>query len=145
YTTLFRSGRWVLLRGARQRGRLQPLGDSPWQQLLQAIDRMRRDALEDVSQVEVRIYVVEPAGADQTVEPRSGLAAGVGAGEQVVATAEHERADRTFRRIIVDLDGAVLDVSRQRTPSSQRVLDGLRQRRLHRERRVCSAQPRVKL
>ena len=113
------------------------------QQGLDAVDRVRGDALEHMTQVEVRIEPVQAAGSDQAVESRGRLATGVGACEQVViATAEYQGTDRALGGVVVDLDGSVLDVAGERRPARQRVLDRLRERRLRRQHGQRLAEPR---
>ena len=99
---------------------------------------MRGDALEHVPQVQVRIDAVQTTGADQAVQARCRLPARIRAGEEVVATPEHERTDRALGGVIVDLDAAVLDVARECRPARQRVLDRPGERRFHRERTRAS-------
>jgi hypothetical protein len=52
---------------------------------------MRGDALEYMPEVAVRIDAIESASADETVEARSGLAARIRAGEEVVSPSEYKR------------------------------------------------------
>ena len=93
---------------------------------------MRGDALEHVPQVQMRIDVVQTAGADQTVQPGGGLPTRIGAGEQVIAPAQHERADRALGGVVIDLDAPVLQITGECRPAPERVLDRPRQRRLNR-------------
>jgi|SRR5450755_889409 hypothetical protein len=75
---------------------------------------MLGDALEHVPQIPVRIDVVEVRGGDQRVDVRRPLAAGVGAGEQIVAPTEDQRPDRTLGAVVVDLDAAIVAIAGQR-------------------------------
>lgn len=61
---------------------------------------MRGDALEDMPEVAVRIDAIESARTDEAVEARSGLAARIRAGEEVVSASEHKRPDRTLCGVI---------------------------------------------
>ncbi len=64
---------------------------APGEQLVDAVDWMRGDALEYMPEVAVRIDAIESASADETVEARSGLAARIRAGEEVVSPSEYKR------------------------------------------------------
>jgi hypothetical protein len=83
----------------------------PREQLLDAVDGMCRDALQDFSEVPMRINAVESAGSDQTVETGCGLTASIGSGKQVIAPTENERADRALGRVVIDFYATILEVS----------------------------------
>src|SRR5437867_7770991 len=87
--------RWGLLRRLAARV-VQLCGDVPRQQFVDAVDWMLGDALEHMPQIQVRVNVVEACGGDQRVDIRCPLAAGVGAGEQIVAPPKDQRPNRAF-------------------------------------------------
>ena len=76
-----------------------------------------------MAQVRLGIDAVELGGADQRVDRRGALAAGVGAGEQLVLPSERDRAQGSLGGVVVDLDAAVVAVARQRRPARQRIAD----------------------
>jgi hypothetical protein len=74
------------------------------------------DPLQQVLQVQVRVDIVEPAGADQAVESRGGFTAGIGTGEQIVAPPQHQGADRALSGVVVHFDAPVIHEPRQCRP-----------------------------
>jgi hypothetical protein len=50
----------------------------PWQQLIQYVDLVIMDAVEDVSEIGLRIEVVELCGLDDRHRAGQGLRAGIG-------------------------------------------------------------------
>ena len=83
---------------------------------------MLGDAFEHMPQIQVRVDVIETRGGDQRVDVGRPLAAGVGAGEQIVASPEDQRPNRALGGV-VDLDAAIVAIAGQRHPAHQRVLD----------------------
>jgi hypothetical protein len=86
------------------------------------------DALEHVPKVQVRVDPVQAAAADQAVETRCSFYTCIGAGKEVVAPPEDERADGPFGGVVVDFDAPVVDVTGERCPARERVLDGSSER-----------------
>ncbi len=80
---------------------------------------MLSNALEHVAQVGGRIDVVKQASADQAVEVRRTLAAGVGTRKEVIFAAQNECADRALGGVIVQLDAPVVTKARECLPSHQ--------------------------
>jgi hypothetical protein len=64
---------------------------SPGQQVIHTIHGMIGDAGQHVAQVGLGIETIELGGFDQRVDCRSALAAGIGAGEEIVLAAEGYR------------------------------------------------------
>src|SRR5579862_181716 len=88
-------------------------GDVPRQQLVDAVDWMLGDPLEHMAQVEIGIHPIEQRRTDQAIDVSGALAPGIGAGKQVVASAEDQRSDRTLSAIVVDLDATVVAIAGQ--------------------------------
>ena len=82
------------------------------------------DAADDVAQVGLWVEAVQLGGADQAVDRSRVLAAGVGSGKQPVLPAKCYRPHGPLDRVVVDGDGAVLDVAQQCRPSGQGIADG---------------------
>jgi hypothetical protein len=81
------------------------------------------DAFQDLAQVGLGVQAVELGGFQQRVHGRGTLAAGVGAGEQKILARQNRPSQSPLGGIVVDLDGAVVDVMRQGIPALQRVID----------------------
>lgn len=80
--------------------------DIPRQQLLDAIDRMLSNVHEHVSQVRLRIQLVELGRTQQRVDRRSTLTAGVGTRKQVILSSQRDDAQGSLGGVVVDLDAA---------------------------------------
>src|SRR6185436_7065365 len=89
-------------------------------------------ARQDLAQVRLRVKPVELGRLHQTVDRRGPLAARIRTHEEVVAAAKRDPSQRAFRRVVVDLDAAVVPGTRQRPPARERVADHLGQFRLRR-------------
>ena len=97
------------------------------------------DAVDHLAQISLRIGAVELGGFDERVRRGGALAAGIGAGEQIVLAAERERADGALGGVVADLQGAVIEVARERRPAGAGITDRLGQLAAagdHRERRI---------
>jgi hypothetical protein len=66
---------------------LKPLG-----KLSDAVDGVRGNAFQNVPKVQVRIDSIQAARADQAVQARGGVPAGIGAGKQIIAPLMEGRA-----------------------------------------------------
>ena len=97
--------------------------------------------VEHLAQVRLGIQAVQLRRADQAVDRRGALAAGVRAGEEVVLAAERHRAQRALGGVVVDVDVAVVAVADQCRPARERVADRDRQRRLRRHLRQGRLEP----
>lgn len=84
------------------------------------------DAGQDVREIGLRIEAVELCSLDQRQDRGSAFAAFVRASEQPVLTAERNRPDRPFGRIVVDLDSAVIQETAERFPTGKRISDRFR-------------------
>lgn len=63
------------------------------------------------------VDAVELRSAEQRVDDRGTLAAGVRTGEEIVFAAECDGTQRAFRGVVVDLDAPVFAVARECTPT----------------------------
>lgn len=66
------------------------ISDDPWQQLVDAIDRMLGDASDDVAQVGLGIKAVQFGSADECIDFGATFAAAVGTEVQEVFSAESD-------------------------------------------------------
>ncbi len=82
------------------------------------------DPGQDVGEIGKRIDVVELAGLDQGRDDRPVFGTTVGSGKQRVLATELDAADRSFDRIVVELDATVIDEARQPLPARESVADG---------------------
>ena len=78
------------------------ISDDPWQQLVDAIDRMLGDASDDAAQVGLGIKAVQFGSADEGIDCGAAFAAAVGTEVQEVFSAESKFA------IILPLSGKKL-------------------------------------
>ena len=88
------------LRSADRRGG-RPRRDIPGQQFADAVDRVVGDAAEHVAQVGFGIEPVELGRADQAVDRGGALAAGVGAGKEVVLPSQRDGTQGPLGGVIV--------------------------------------------
>src|SRR5271155_2033793 len=93
----------------------------PWQEILDAVDRMIGDAGQHISEIRFGIETVELGGADQAVDRGGTLTAGIGAGEQVVFPAQSDGSQGAFGGVIVYLDAAIVHVAQQSIPARESV------------------------
>src|SRR3982751_7034234 len=93
-------------------------GDVPGQQVVNTINRIVRDAREHMAEVGLRINTVELGRADQTVDRSRSFATGISAGKQVVLSPNRDGTQRSFRRVVIDLEMSVIAVAHQRGPPS---------------------------
>src|ERR1039457_2569854 len=105
-------------------GGLERGGQVPGQQFSDVLNGMVGDLTEHRAQVEFWIEAVELGRADQRIDGGGPFAARVGAGEEIVFPAQGHTAQRPFGRVIVDLQQSIIDVTRERTPTRERVADG---------------------
>jgi hypothetical protein len=114
------------LTGSRQSGcgaNRRYKGDVPGQQLCDAVDPVIGDAAEHLAQVDFGIEAVELGAFNEGVDRGGALAAGVGAGEQIILPAKGERANRAFGSVVADLQRAVVKVARERGPAGTSIAD----------------------
>jgi hypothetical protein len=95
----------------------------PRQKVINAIDRVIRDTGEHVAQIAFRLDAIEFSGTYYRVNRRGSLAATVGAGKQIVLPAERYRSKRSFCRVVIDLDPAIVSVAGERLPSCKGIVD----------------------
>ncbi|KHL24241.1 hypothetical protein PK98_14785 [Croceibacterium mercuriale] len=73
----------------------------------------------------LRINAVQLGGFDERGDHRPVLATFVRAGEERVLAAQRERTDRSFDRVSVELDPAVIEEAGQPLPAGERIADRL--------------------
>jgi hypothetical protein len=93
----------------------------PRQEFADLIDRVIGDAGKNVAQPHLWIKTVELRRLDQGVDGSGTLAAGIGAREQVILSAESEWPDGAFGGVVVDLQAAVLEVAGERCPACESI------------------------
>jgi hypothetical protein len=79
------------------------------------------DAGQHVPQVAFRIDSVHFSRTDQAVQRRGAFSATIGPREKKILSSESHDPQRSFRRIIVDFDVAVITEAQERLPSPQGV------------------------
>ena len=99
------------------------------QQLLEATGGLGRQTLQDVLQVSVRIVSVEFRGLDQAHDDGGALTGTKGTDKEPVRSTESDRTDSILDVVVVDGQIAIVEVTDQRGPAAQAVLDGFRRRR----------------
>src|SRR5690242_2061720 len=67
----------------------------------------------------------------------------VGSGKQCVFATELDASDRSFDRVVVEFDSAVIDEARQALPARERVTDGVGELNLLADQSELGAQPRL--
>src|SRR4029077_6667789 len=96
----------------------------PRQEIIEPAHRVTvSHALEDVFQVGKRFDVVELCGGDEGEEGGPADAATIGAGEEMVLAAKRDGADRTFDRIVVEVDTAIVQETAEGWPAGKGVTD----------------------
>src|SRR5450631_4128856 len=81
------------------------------------------NALQHVAHIKLRVESVELGRTEQAVNGRSAFAAGVGSGEEIVLATESHGAQGAFGSRVVHLDATIIDVTRERTPTRERIAD----------------------
>jgi hypothetical protein len=90
-------------------------GYGPGQEFCDAVDRVFDDVGQDVSKVTSWVDAVGLSVAELCVVDGGGaFSAAVGTGEEIVLFSERDNAQRSFGRAVVHLDGAVIEISRER-------------------------------
>ena len=112
-------------------------GDVPWQQLLDALDRVLADASQHVAQVGFWIEAVQPRRSYQTIEDSGTASSSVRASEQVITSADGNRTQSAFGDQVVQLDAAIIEVACEGVPEPQRIVDGCG--RLGLRRQLCQS------
>jgi len=88
---------------------------------------MPADVRQHIAQVGFRLDAVELCRADERIEHRCALAAGIGAGEQPVLAPDGDRTDGILGGGVGDLQPPVIDVAGKCLPSRAAIADGRRQ------------------
>ena len=84
---------------------------------------MVSDVGEYVSEVVLRVDPVELGCSEQRVDRGGAFSSWVGAGDKVVLAAERDDTQRAFGCVVVDLDGAIVEVACERGPARECVAD----------------------
>jgi hypothetical protein len=85
------------------------------------------DPAEHVGQPSLRVDTVQLGGLDQGVGDSGRLAAAFGADEEKILPAQRDRLHRPFRRVVVRLQAAMVEVGPQLPQAGQGVADRLGQ------------------
>jgi len=88
---------------------------------------------------------VEPSRLDQAHDHRAATTRTIGSGKEPVRTAERNRTDPVLEPVVIDRHIAIIQVARQRFPTTQAVSDGLLGGRARRDLREFPRQPRMEL
>ncbi len=105
--------------------RWQRQSHGPRQQFVDAVDRMVSNALEHVGEIRLGIEAIQACRADQAIHRGGTFATEVGAGEQVIPSAEGDAAQCSLGDQVVDFRTPVAAVVDERRPAIQRVLNRL--------------------
>src|SRR5881394_3764483 len=89
------------------------LVDVPGQQFGDAVHRMIGDMREHMPQVRGWIDAVQLGRTQESIESRCAPSTRIRASEQVVLPAKRNYAERSFSRIVIDLNRAILAVQRE--------------------------------
>jgi hypothetical protein len=109
---------------AGTRGSASQLGGPvPGQEVVDAIHRMVGYTHQHVTQPGFGVNSVQPGRSDKPIHDSGVFAAAVGAGKQVVASAQGDAAQRAPGGRVVDLDAAVFAIACQRWPQLEGVQD----------------------
>lgn len=115
------SGRWI--------GRLcwicEVLGDTPWQQFVNTVDRVIGNIGQDMAQVSARVDTIEFAAADERVHRGCPLAPAVGASKEEILATKTYTTQRVLGEVVVYFRRAISAVQCQRSPLVERVVDRL--------------------
>jgi hypothetical protein len=91
---------------------------------------MGRDALDDIAQIDERIDVQVLAGLHQRTADGRAMRRRFAPGKEPIFAAEYDWPQRLLSPVVVDLEPAVLGVTRQGDPVAPRVADGRTERAL---------------
>src|SRR5690606_16804368 len=75
-------------------------------------------------QVRLRIDAAELRALDERVEDRGDLRASLRSRAVVVLSTDHHPAERSLRRVVVDLDARIFEEGREARPELEHVVDG---------------------
>src|SRR6202040_1041258 len=97
----------------------------PGQEFGDASRRMVGDAGEHVGKVMLRVEAVELGTFNQRIDRGGAAAAGIGAGEQIIFTANGDAAQGTLGGIVVECQAAIVEAAHQCSPARPHVAEGL--------------------
>src|SRR5438046_2757987 len=99
------------------------------QQFANAARGLGGQSLEDILEVSVRIVGIESGGLNQAHDGSGALARAQRSCKQPVRAPQRDRADPILDPVVVDGQRSVVEEARQRSPTSEAIVDRLRDRR----------------
>jgi len=96
----------------------------------QFFDRMISDLCEEIGEIGLRIDAIHLAGLGDGVDAGGALAAGVGAAEEIVLSAQNRRLHRALSGIVRHLQAPIGQIAFECRPSREAIADGLCERTL---------------
>ena len=102
----------------------------PREQLVDSVDRVIGDARDDVAQIGFWVEPVEFGSLDKRVHLRGSDSAAVRTREEIIFSAQDQRADGALGRIVGHFQSAIARVVRERIPARQSVTDRASERAL---------------
>jgi hypothetical protein len=102
----------------------------PREQLVDSVDRVIGDARDDVAQVGFWVEPVELGSLDERVHLCGSNSAAVRTREEIIFSAQDQRADGALGRIVGHFQSAIARVVRERIPARQSVTDRASERAL---------------
>jgi len=102
---------------------------SPWQEFADPIGRVTiGHASQDIGEPGIGFDAIELRRFDQRAEESPAFSTAIAAGEQVVLAAEGNRSDRSFNRVGVEFDAAVIEEPGEACPAPERISDSICER-----------------
>ena len=96
-----------------------------WQQILNAVGALHGQACHHIAQVGIRVMPVHARRLDQTHDGGGALARAQAASEEPVLAAERDRPDTILDPVVVDWDLPVVEVTDERRPTLEAIVDRL--------------------
>ena len=114
---------------------------TPWHEVVQPGDLLIGDTAEHPGQPGLRIDAVQLGSFDQGVGDRRGFSAALGANKEVVFPSDGHGLHGPFRRIVVDLEEAMIEIGPEFLEACQGIADRLCEFRFARNPRQLRRQP----
>src|ERR1700683_2033397 len=115
--------------------------DVPGQELVDAADGMVWDLRQDGAEIEFRVEAVQLRRSDQAVQGGGAFATAVRACKQVVLSSKSDSPKCAFGRAVVYLQQPIVRVTREGTPSRERISNRTRGFAPRRQRTECLLHP----
>jgi hypothetical protein len=80
-------------------------------------------AFQHLLEVGKRLDAIEFCSGQQRSDGRPACCTAVGAGEEMVLAAKRDRADRSFERVVVELDASLIEEPVEGAPTGERIAD----------------------